>query len=140
MLTTGPPGPGTSIRVGSSHSPVQSDDHFLRVCRYVERNALRVGLVERAEEWSWGSLGARRAKDAPDRPVLSPWPIDCPRDWSSRVNRPFGPREEEAVQRSIQRGQPFGAAPWQAEVADRLGLESLFRPRGRPRTTAENGS
>jgi len=140
MLTTGPPGPGTSIRVGSSHSPVQSDDHFLRVCRYVERNALRVGLVERAEEWSWGSLGARRAKDAPDRPVLSPWPIDCPRDWSSRVNRPFGPKEEEAVRRSIQRGQPFGAAPWQAEVAARLGLESLFRPRGRPRTKTQNGS
>jgi len=120
--------------------PVQSDDHFLTVCRHVERNALRAGLVERAEEWRWGSLWTRRAKDAPDRPVLSPWPIDCPRDWSSRVNRPLGPKEDEAVRRSIQRGQPFGAAPWQAEVAARLGLESLFRPRGRPRTTAPNGS
>jgi len=61
------------------------------------------------------------------------WPIDRPRDWTARVNRPFGPREEEAVQRSIQRGQPFRSASWQAELATRLGRESVFRPRGRPR-------
>ncbi len=119
--------------------PVQSDEHFLTVCRYVERNALRAGLVDRAEDWRWGSLGARRAGDG-DRPALTRWPIERPRDWTARVNRPFGPEEEEAVRRSIERGQPFGSGPWQAEVAARLGLESAFRPRGRPRKTAENGS
>lgn len=36
--------------------PVQDDEHFHVVCRYVERNALRAGLVKRAEEWRWGSL------------------------------------------------------------------------------------
>lgn len=35
--------------------PIQDDDHFLVVCRYVERNALRAGLVNRAEDWRWGS-------------------------------------------------------------------------------------
>ncbi len=30
--------------------PVQDDEHFLLVCRYVARNALRAGLVRRAEE------------------------------------------------------------------------------------------
>ena len=39
--------------------PVQSDEHFYTVCRYVERNALRAGLVERAEQWRWGSLRPR---------------------------------------------------------------------------------
>jgi putative transposase len=118
--------------------PVQSDGHFLTVCRYVERNALRAGLVERAEDWRWGSLAARRDKES-ERPALSEWPIDRPRDWAPRVNRPFGPKEEEAVRRSIERGQPFGSSEWQAAVAARLGLESVFRPRGRPRKT-ENGS
>src|ERR1700722_7821231 len=33
--------------------PVQEDGHFYSVCRYVERNALRAGLVERAEDWLW---------------------------------------------------------------------------------------
>jgi putative transposase len=113
--------------------PVQSDEHFLTVCRYVERNALRANLVARAQDWRWCSLWARGAKADPDRPALTPWPIDRPRDWTVRVNRPFGPREEAAVLRSIRRGQPFGSGSWQAEVAARLGVESAFRPRGRPR-------
>jgi putative transposase len=118
--------------------PVQSDQPFLTVCRYVERNALRAKLVERAEDWRWSSLSARRARSDADRPALRPWPIGRPRDWRARVNRPIGPNEEEAIGRSIQRGQPFGSASWQATVAARLGLESLFRPRGRPRK--QNGS
>jgi putative transposase len=89
--------------------------------------------------WKWSSLAARRAKADEDRPALAPWPIERPRDGMARVNRPFGPKEEEeAIRRSFQRGQPFVSATWQASVAVRLGLESLFRPRGRPRK--QNGS
>jgi putative transposase len=47
---------------------VEANDHFLTVCRYVERNALRAGLVSRAEEWRWGSLWRRR-RSAPEPPL-----------------------------------------------------------------------
>jgi putative transposase len=113
--------------------PVQSDDHFLTVCRYVERNALRAELVTRAQDWRWGSLWSRRAELTPELPLLAPWPIAMPRDWTARVNRPLGRAEEEAVRRSIYRGRPFGSEPWQIQTAARLGLESTFRDRGRPR-------
>ena len=33
---------------------------LIRTCRYVERNALTAGLVKRAQDWPWGSLGERR--------------------------------------------------------------------------------
>jgi putative transposase len=36
--------------------PVQDDPHLLIAWRYVERNALRAGLVQRGEEWRWCSL------------------------------------------------------------------------------------
>ena len=36
--------------------PIQEDDHFYTVARYVERNALRANLVPRAEQWRWSSL------------------------------------------------------------------------------------
>jgi putative transposase len=36
--------------------PIQDDAHFFVVCRYVEQNALRAGLVSRAEDGRWGSL------------------------------------------------------------------------------------
>src|SRR3954464_6206193 len=39
--------------------PIAADEHLLAVLRYVERNPLRAGLVERAEEWRWGSLHRR---------------------------------------------------------------------------------
>src|SRR5208282_6125268 len=38
---------------------VEADEHYWSVCRYVERNALRAGLVQRAEEWRWGSSWRR---------------------------------------------------------------------------------
>ncbi|MEM8736948.1 MAG: hypothetical protein AAGG38_00520 [Planctomycetota bacterium] len=44
--------------------PIQAEGHFLTVCRYVERNALRAELSETAEGWRWGSLGLRRAKSS----------------------------------------------------------------------------
>ena len=120
--------------------PVQSDGHLLTVCRYVERNPLRANLVATSRPVEVGSLFARRGDDEAERPTLTPWPIERPRDWTARVNRPFGPKEEEAMLRSMRRGQPFGSVSWQTEVAARLGLESLLRPRGRPRKQPNNGS
>ena len=56
--------------------PVQDDEHFLTVCRYVERNALRGKLVRRAEDWRWGSLWQRRQRALPeDYPVFHDWPF-----------------------------------------------------------------
>ena len=43
---------------------VESDEYLWTVCRYVERNALRAGLCERAEEWRWSSLWRREFGDA----------------------------------------------------------------------------
>ena len=119
---------------------MQSDEHFLTVCRYVERNALRAGLAARAESWQWGSLWRHQASDVPAEPRLSRCPIEKPPDWTLRVNLPMTPVEEEAVRRSIRRGQPYGTAPWQKRTAFRLGLESTFRPHGRPPKSRSNGS
>jgi putative transposase len=41
--------------------PIEQDEHFYTVARYVERNPLRAQLVERAEDWRSGSLWLRRA-------------------------------------------------------------------------------
>src|SRR5690606_1450663 len=53
--------------------PVQDDEHFLLLCRYVEANALRAKLVDRAEQWQWCSLFPGRTDDWPE---LSDWPVD----------------------------------------------------------------
>ena len=48
--------------------PVQDDDHFYTVARYVERNGLRAKLARRAEQWPWGSLAQRAGKQGVDDP------------------------------------------------------------------------
>jgi putative transposase len=115
--------------------PVQPDDeHLLAVIRYVERNALRAGLVERAQDWRWCSLWRRLNGD--EGTVLSDWPIDVPEDWTRRVNRAQSDKEVEALRRSVRRGTPYGAERWQARTAGKLGLGHTLRPRGRPRKRA----
>lgn len=111
---------------------VQDDEHFLIVCRYVERNALAGGLVERAEQWRWCSLWRTHCAPSAQSPRIDAWPVARPRDWVDEVNRPATPGEMEAVRRSAQRGTPYGDATWIERTVQRLGLESTVRPRGRP--------
>ena len=114
--------------------PVQQDEHFLTVCRYVEGNALRSGLAKRAEDWRWGSAWLRLSRECPQgAPVLSDWPVDRPRNWVSMVNRPQAQDELEALKISIQRGRPLGGKLWQQRTAESLNLGSTLRSRGRPR-------
>ena len=113
--------------------PVQTDEHFLMVARYVERNALRAHLVNRAEDWQWGSLWRRTQGNPHGTAWLSPWPMQPPRDWVARVNRPQTASELEALRTSVQRGRPFGDEGWVRRMAKRFGMESTLRPRGRPK-------
>lgn len=118
--------------------PVQTDEHFLTVCRYVERNALQANLVKRAEDWRWCSLWRRRSRSAEPRSLLSEWPVDPPRNWLCAVNKPQNEAELTAVRRAVQRNAPFGSEVWTTRTANRLGLQSTLRPRGRPRKRARS--
>ena len=113
--------------------PIQSDEHFLAVARYVERNALRAKLVKHAENWRWSSLWRRDQEDAKLAAWLSAWPVERPRDWISRINRPDNALELESLRLSVQRGRPFGEEAWVRRMAKRFGMESTLRPRGRPK-------
>jgi len=113
--------------------PIQQDGHFLAVCRYVEANALRARLVERAEAWRWGSLWAWRHEGSALRAWLRAWPVDRPRNWLAAVNQEMKEAALQSVRRSVARGVPLGDEPWQARIASRLGLDLTLRPRGRPR-------
>ena len=111
--------------------PIKADEHLLTVLRYVERNPLRAGLVDRAERWRWSSMWWRPRKHSPA--WLDGGPVEKPRDWRRRVNRPQTDAELAAVRHSVQRGAPFGDEAWARRTARRLGLQSTRRPRGRPR-------
>jgi len=114
--------------------PIQEDDHYFTVCRYVERNALRANLVARAEDWRWSSLWHRH--HTTQVPWLTTGPLPLPTDWIGRVNAVQTEAELSALRRSVARGAPFGNESWQERTATALGLESAFRARGRPKKSA----
>jgi putative transposase len=112
--------------------PVETDEYFYQLVRYVERNALRANLVTRAELWPWSSLtqeGCRLSKAV----RLAEWPLPRPSDWIELVNRCQTEAEVAAIRRCVNRGCPLGSNLWVAETARQLGLQSTLRPRGHPR-------
>ncbi len=111
--------------------PIQDDSHLLTVLRYVERNPVRGGLVQKAADWAWSSHSRPLATwpTQADRPN----PLPLPADWPGFVDTPLTSGELESVRNSVNRGTPFGATSWTGPIATRLGLEASLRPRGRPK-------
>jgi putative transposase len=113
--------------------PVEEDEHLLVVLRYIERNPLRAGLVERAEAWPWSSLKWLNSREA--APVkLESGTISRGSDWVEGVNAPMFETEVDKVRECVRRDRPFGADGWTNSTAQQLGLESSLRSRGRPRS------
>lgn len=80
---TGSVGNGHVYQQRYHASLVDSERYYFYVLRYVEANALRAGLVKRAEDWAWSSLAERCGEE---RGILSPPPLPLPPDWVEIVN------------------------------------------------------
>ena len=65
--------------------PIGPEADLIRVCRYVERNPLRAGLVRRAELWPWSSLADRASRKR--RVLLLSAPFLEARIWTEYVNQ-----------------------------------------------------
>ncbi len=119
--------------------PVEGDDHFHTVCRYVERNALRANLVRRAEDWRWCSLHRWCSGSGAEKALLAAWHLPRRPGWVEHVNAAHTAAELAALRRCVTRGCPYGGDSWRKRMVRRLGLESTLRARGRPKK-ANKGS
>ena len=118
--------------------PIETDDYFYQVARYVERNALRANLVATADAWQWSSLWRRVHGTSAQRKMLSVCPLPRPRKWLEYVNESQTKAEVEAIRRCVNKGQPYGSEGWAIKAARTLGLESTMRRRGRPSKVRPN--
>ena len=109
-----------------------TDAYFLQLVRYVERNALRANLVKHAQDWRWSSIWRREHGTLSQKRLLNRWPIRYPKEYVRRVHEPQSESELEALRRSVNRGNPFGADRWAERIVRQFGLETTLHPRGRP--------
>lgn len=104
--------------------PIQTDEHFLTVVRYVLQNPVRAGLVKQTGDWPWSSLSYAE--------LVDPWPVPPPAD-TTWLEQALPKSDLELLRTSVERQTPFGTSGWQRAAAALLGLEHTLRPRGRPR-------
>ena len=96
---------------------IQEDSHLLTVLRYVERNPVRAGLVERAEQWPWSSA---RFWGVDARPLyLHAGPVARPANWLTDVNQPLTVSELPELRTCVNRGRPYGNLAWVEKTATR---------------------
>ena len=112
--------------------PVQSNEHYLTVLRYIESNPLRAKIVKNSRDWEYSSLAIRNGADKEDLKI-SAGPVRLPDRWNRLVNVLPGERVNDAIGNCIKRGCPFGNDTWKETVTQKLGLQMTLRPRGRPR-------
>jgi len=112
--------------------PIEQDGHLLTVLRYVERNAVRAGLVMRSRDWNWGSAAWRHGPRHLNR-LLTQAPVKIPSDWDDFLDEPRTTLEAEALRACVNRQRPFGTDEWIQAAPECQGFDSSGRPRGRPR-------
>jgi putative transposase len=110
---------------------MQDDGHLETVDRYVHRNALRAGMVARAELWPYSGIGQSLLAEALRVP-LTELPIPRRRNWMEWLNQPQTAAEEDAIRRCIRQSRPFGDESWLKRTMKRLGWCEPGHP-GRPR-------
>lgn len=108
--------------------PVQDDGHFYTVARYVERNPVRAGLVERVEKWRWSSAWYR-AHYGPT--LFDDWPVPLPPHWVDLANEPQGGVHLGLVRDAVRRGRPYGDGKFVLDATLTFGLEHTCFPQGR---------
>lgn len=111
---------------------VQKDNYFLQLCRYIENNALRAKLVQRAEDWKWSSLWRREYGTDKQKELLSPWPIAISPDYLEQVNISLVEKELKYIRVSVLKNRPYGNDDWTDKIVKKFGLEITLRQRGRP--------
>ena len=112
---------------------IQKDPHFLTVLKYIERNAVRAGLVKRADDWRWGSAWRRLHGTVKQKKLLATPPVPLPTNYRNWINTPE-PRETlEQLRASVNKGAPFGSESWVEKTVKQFNLGSTLRNSGRPK-------
>jgi putative transposase len=108
----------------------ENNEHFLNLVRYVERNAVRANLVERAEDWRWSSVWRRENGTEKQKQLLSEWPVPVPQNYLETLIKFENSDDLDELRRCLKRGRPYGSGEWTVEMVREHGLEASVRSRG----------
>ena len=113
-------------------SAIQPDGYLLQVCRYVERNPVKAGMVATAKTYPWSSYRVRLglARNG----MLDSAPLACSsREYRRFVEQAPAAAEEQFIRERLQRNGLTGDAVFEDDVERCIGLRIVDRAPGRPK-------
>lgn len=119
---------------GRFFSSPLDDAYTWSAIRYVERNPVQAGMIEKAEDYLWSSAAAHCGL------IKSPLLAELPNsmdgiskeDWSGWLSMPENQARIAIIRRNIEKGLPCGDNTFISNL-ERIAKKSLqYKPRGRP--------
>jgi putative transposase len=111
---------------------IEEDFHLLTVLKYIERNPVRAKLMQKVENWRWGSSWRRVHGNESQRKLISISPVDLPSNYVKWVNTPESAKELESIRASVNKGAPYGRDSWIEKTVKQFDLGQTMRNPGRP--------
>ena len=95
--------------------------HYRAAVRYVERNAVRAGLVDRAEDYPWSSARSHCGLEADElvEPALDV--LSDIQDWAAWLAGDTDAKVEQAIRKSTSSGWPCGSEEFVRECESTTG-------------------
>jgi putative transposase len=118
-------------------STVMDDAHLMAAIAYVSLNPLRAGLVKRAQNWPWSSVGAHLTGKDDGLTAIAPVKTLIPR-FADILETPPGDELLRELRQAETTGRPAGSEAFQKKLERRLGRPVLPRKRGRKPGTRVN--
>jgi putative transposase len=125
---------------GRFFSSPLDESYLWAAVRYVERNPVRAGMVERAENYQWSSAAAH-CGNRPDGvlDLESGWnkQFAVVEDWSAWLSEGDEMEKVRILRQNAEKGLPCGNADFIQRLGLKVGRLLEFRPQGRPRKTED---
>jgi putative transposase len=112
---------------------VDTDNYLMAVIKYVERNAVRAKLVNKCEDWQWGSAYRRVKGTKEEKKLIDNSPTPFPNRYTEWINTPDNSQDIELIRASALKGVPYGKEKWVNRMVATYHLESTLRDPGRPK-------
>ena len=125
---------------GRFYSTALDESHLWAAVAYVERNPVRAGMVDRAEEYPWSSAAARCGRRH-DPLLASGWPMPGKKtDWSAWLAGELPAKQVEAIRGRTMTGRPCGDVSFIERLEGLLGRALKPKKPGRkPKTATGQG-
>ncbi len=118
---------------GRFSSFVMDELYLLTATRYIERNPVKAGLVDRAEEWPWSSA-AGHVEGRGDAVAEGDWLAEriagwvC--SWQEKLLEPDETETAVVMRNNENNGRPLGSNAFVKRVGDLIGRDLMPRKPG----------